>query len=111
MRIFEVITPPHDEDMKRIVISMKGVTVEEMSLRLAAQAGYVTFTKDERGYVDTVTSLEGEPGFPDNADAARCNFPILGHVVTKPSPVVNPEGEEDIPDDAEAEASPEGVCA
>ena len=62
-----VNTPPTDDEIKIVGIKLTSQDVIEMSVKEAAAAGYLTYTTDDRGYVDEITTLEGEQGFPSNA--------------------------------------------
>jgi hypothetical protein len=65
--------PPYDRDLKKVVVHYKHPTKADniMSVALAAQLGLITFTEDDRGYVSSVTSLEGTEGFPEDIAYVR----------------------------------------
>lgn len=65
MRTIQIPTPPRDEDLKRVHVKTSNSNEKvELSVALAKAQGYITFTVDDRGYVDSITDLTGEPTCP-----------------------------------------------
>jgi hypothetical protein len=67
MKIITCPVPAYDVDIKRVVIRCADGRKLEMTVRLAQEQGYLTYTTDFRGYINEIVSLENEPGFPSGA--------------------------------------------
>lgn len=72
MKTFQIKVPPRDEDLKRVVIE---TTINkdkvELSVAVAKAQGYLDFTTDDRGFINSLTDLSGEAGCPEGTIAVK----------------------------------------
>jgi hypothetical protein len=71
MKTFQIPTPPRDEDLKRVKIETPNGDKMELSVALAKSQGYCDFTTDDRGFINSLTDLSGEPGCPEGTIAVK----------------------------------------
>jgi hypothetical protein len=72
-RTFSTTLPPRDTEILRVVVHYHdgNKTPDTISVKDAAERGFLQYTSDDRGYVKTITSLEDESEMPEGVKMIR----------------------------------------
>jgi hypothetical protein len=72
-KTFTTQLPPTDAEARMVVVHYHTMNKPHatMSIKEAADLGLLRYTTDARGYVESITSMEGEPGCPGRPGVAE----------------------------------------